>query len=136
MENNTCNHCDETLVVGSNWRPSRVKKYDYTCNRCGGSTDPVYKKARKIFARGKWRQPGEQIDGITARFFKGIAYDFWLHKKHLPNDYHVDHIIPLASGGCNCPGNTQLMTAAAHREKTKAEAVWVWLHKEVYGDAT
>jgi 5-methylcytosine-specific restriction endonuclease McrA len=34
---------------------------------------------------------------------------------------HVDHIVPLALGGHHCGKNLQVLTVAAHREKTRRD---------------
>jgi 5-methylcytosine-specific restriction endonuclease McrA len=38
-----------------------------------------------------------------------------------PADHEVDHRIPLALGGLHCCHNLQILTKAAHREKTKVD---------------
>ncbi len=39
----------------------------------------------------------------------------------VPTGYHVDHIVPLYAGGCDCPSNMQLLTVQSHHAKTKAD---------------
>ena len=38
-----------------------------------------------------------------------------------PEGYEVDHIVPLCAGGADRPENMQLLTKAAHREKTRRD---------------
>ena len=44
-------------------------------------------------------------------------------KQHLGDDYHLDHIMPLALGGTNTDDNMQLLTATCNMQKGKKHPV-------------
>lgn len=57
------------------------------------------------------------------------------HPKNVPPGFVVNHIVPLACGGCDVPSNMELMTVAAWKGRTGAEradcgrhqgGVWTW----------
>jgi len=130
--------CGEYLVAGGNWRESRQKRWDYICNTCTKvQTSQRHRgtyRARAIAAFRRGLSRGALApEGVDAISFYPVAKDAMLFQKH-GYIIHLDHIIPVAAGGCQCPSNIQSLGYDQHMQKNKAESVWVWLHKQVYGD--
>jgi hypothetical protein len=71
-----------------------------------------YKKAKR--ARHKARRKGAPgryaLENIQAIFEaqKGLCAYFRVCRTKLGDDYHIDHIMPIALGGTSDPGNIQL----------------------------
>lgn len=133
-----CRDCSAELVVGTNWRPSRAKRYDNQCNACGRKGErerqPPYKRLAINSMKRATRRGAYIPNGITPSDFNNVAIDTVLFRKH-GYDPHVDHIIPIAAGGCHCPSNVQMLPSVNHVQKSRAEKVWLWLHAEVFGKA-
>lgn len=75
------------------------------------------RRARKIAAGGKLSS------NIAERLFKLQKGLCACCKQRLDDDYHLDHIMPLALGGSNTDGNMQLLKSRCNLQKNKKHPV-------------
>ena len=60
--------------------------------------------------------------GCKSRDFRPIAEELVEKRTAQPElEWHVDHIIPVAQGGCSCPANLQVLSREQHLAKTAKE---------------
>lgn len=80
----------------SNPEAWRVKRHTRRARKNGGKLSPNIAAKLLMLQRGKCACCGNPLG----------------------DDYHLDHIIPLALGGLNADSNIQLLTAACNRKKS------------------
>lgn len=73
-------------------------------------------------ARKKWNG-GLLSRGISERLFKLQKGKCACCKNPLGNNYHLDHIVPLALGGANADNNVQLLRASCNMQKSAKHPV-------------
>ena len=133
-----CRGCGEELIPDVNWNKSRQKRYDYICTRCKSSDESkrargTYRaRANAAYNKGI-RRGAVAPEGVSAVSFYPVAKDAMLFQKY-GYVIHLDHIIPVAAAGCQCPSNLQSLGFDQHMQKSREDRRWVWLHNEVYGD--
>ncbi len=60
--------------------------------------------------------------GCGSKDFRAVAQKLVAkRKKHPDIEWHIDHIIPIADGGCSCPSNLQVLSREEHLAKTAKE---------------
>jgi 5-methylcytosine-specific restriction endonuclease McrA len=60
--------------------------------------------------------------GCVSPDFRPMAEELVAKRKAHPEiEFHIDHIIPVAEGGCNCPANLQILSKEQHLTKTARE---------------
>ena len=79
-------------------------------------------RGRNYRARFKGAEGSHTGDDIKDLFVKQRGYCVYCNAK-LGSDYHVDHIIPLASGGSNWPSNLQLTCANCNIRKRATDPI-------------
>jgi 5-methylcytosine-specific restriction endonuclease McrA len=121
----TCNKCGNKQLK-SEYHPSRQARYDWVCSPCqtkrlrSYKTTAEHKAAKRINERGSRR--GAFDVGCGTRDFRHVAAELVAKRKADPSqDWHVDHIIPVAHGGCSCPSNLQVLSREEHLAKTAKE---------------
>ena len=133
-----CRVCTEELTPDVNWNRSRQKRYDYICTSCKSAVEKkrvqgtYVARAAAAFNKGL-RRGAVAPEGVSAVSFYPVAKDAMLFQKH-GYVIHLDHIIPVAAAGCQCPSNLQSLGFDQHMQKSREDRRWVWLHNEVYGD--
>ncbi|MGW0523064.1 HNH endonuclease [Crossiella sp. NPDC003009] len=93
-----CLTCPRTAVPGSS-----------RCAACGGARQPGRESARRAA-----RRIVNQAGGATCVTCRG-----W----HPALVIRIDHVVPLADGGRDEPGNVQVLCMECHADKTSREAV-------------
>ena len=105
-------HREERYAYHVRWReehPERWRDLQRTAQR-------AY-KARKRGAEGK--HSPEDIKRIYAAQQGRCA----ICRDHVGDDYHVDHIMPLAGGGTNWPNNLQVLCPACNHSKKDKDPI-------------
>lgn len=75
------------------------------------------RRARKLKAGGKLSK------GLAKKLFKLQRGKCACCNKPLGNNYHMDHIMPIALGGTNTDDNIQLLTALCNMQKTSRHPI-------------
>ena len=74
--------------------------------------------------RARKRSNGGALSAnLSAKLFKLQRGKCACCKRPLGDDYHMDHIMPIALGGSNTDDNMQLLTATCNQEKWKKHPV-------------
>lgn len=73
--------------------------------------------------RAKARSSGSLSKGLTKKLYKLQSGKCPCCGLHLGNDYHLDHIVPLALGGLNVDSNMQLLRSVCNLQKNKKHPV-------------
>ena len=79
-------------------------------------------RGRNYRARFKGADGSHTGDDIKDLFVKQRGHCIYCNAK-LGSGYHVDHIIPLASGGSNWPSNLQLLCAKCNNRKRATDPI-------------
>ena len=77
--------------------PVKMETPDLTCRVRDADGKPIRSQARKRL------------------FLRTLGF------KDQPTGYYIDHIVPLACGGCDIPSNMSLLSETEWRAKTKYE---------------
>lgn len=97
------------------WAASNPEYYSYyrEANR------EKLRKAFRVYGQNRRaRKAGGKLSkGLSERLFKLQRGKCACCGKPLGDDYHLDHIMPLALGGTNTDGNIQLLRAECNRQK-------------------
>lgn len=107
----------------ANWyvaNQDRVKKMAAAWEFANPDSRRTYKRnrrARMLLSNGKLSK------GLADKLFKLQKGKCACCKKPLGNDYHLDHIMPLAKGGSNTDDNMQLLTATCNRQKNTKDPI-------------
>ena len=106
---------DKKAALHADWyinNSASVKKYNAAYRAEHPELNRIYKANRR--ARAKEDQLST---GLVDRLLKLQKGKCACCKKPLGNDYHLDHIMPLALGGSNTDDNMQLLRATCNLQK-------------------
>ena len=105
------------------WRsenPERVRAWSAKWAKANPDSARLRRQARR--AR-EANSGGKLTKGLTDKLFTLQKGTCPCCNQPLGNDYHLDHIMPLALGGLNVDGNIQLLRAICNQQKHAAHPV-------------
>jgi hypothetical protein len=111
------NH-DKVLISTKLWRfenPEKVKEYSKEYAAKNAESRRIWQQNR----RARQLKNGDKLSkGLAQKLFKLQKGKCPCCKQLLGDDYHLDHIVPLALGGSNTDDNIQLLRATCNNQKS------------------
>jgi 5-methylcytosine-specific restriction endonuclease McrA len=108
---------EKTKAQAKEWYGKNIERAKNNASKRYAENPEPY-KIRAHNRRVKIIESGEKLSrGLTLKLFKLQKGKCACCKKPLGNDYHMDHIMPLALGGTNTDDNIQLLRARCNLQK-------------------
>lgn len=108
---------DKVKASTAAWRAANSEKFKATY-AAWNDANPEKRRIIGRNRRARKREVGGRLSGgIAKRLFKLQRGKCTCCSKPLGDDYHLDHIMPLALGGTNTDDNVQLLRAECNRSK-------------------
>ena len=99
------------------WRAANLEKAKATV-AAWGAANPEARRIIKQNRRARKREgSGKLSKGLAGKLFRLQRGKCACCGKPLGDDFHLDHIMPLALGGTNTDDNIQLLTATCNMQK-------------------
>lgn len=108
---------DKVNATTAKWRAANPNRFKETY-AAWSAANPEKRRVNEHNRRARKRENGGRLSsGITQRLLKLQRGKCACCAKPLGDDYHLDHIMPLALGGANTDNNMQLLRADCNRAK-------------------
>lgn len=110
------NNIEKANQSSRNWRESNPDRYKILLDswrKRNTDTLKIYHQNR----RSKERKGGKLSKGLAERLYKLQVGKCACCKQPLGNDFHLDHIHPIALGGSNTDENIQLLRSKCNLQK-------------------
>lgn len=85
------------------------------------NADPVKKRISRANRRNRMRATGKLSKDLVTRLMELQKGKCRACGKLLKNDYHIDHVVPLAKGGHNVDSNCQLLHSKCNMMKSSRD---------------